>query len=169
MVKNKKLLIAGIDPGETKSYALIDIEGRVVKINSSKKLNLESLVSELLGYGKIILVGTDVNPCPRFVKKVAGALKAQVYVPEENLRVKRKRQVNNEFIRDNKVKLVRDKHQKDALAIALLALKSVKPLFNKIELHLIQNKKEHLLERIKEEVVVNKIPIRKAVEIIEGS
>jgi len=145
VVKNKKLLIAGIDPGETKSYALIDIEGRVVKINSSKKLNLESLVSELLGYGKIILVGTDVNPCPRFVKKVAGALKAQVYVPEENLRVKRKRQVNNEFIRDNKIKLVKDKHQKDALAIALLSA------------------------RIKEEVVVNKIPIRKAVEIIEGS
>ena len=169
MVKNKKLLIAGIDPGETKSYALIDIEGRVIKINSSKKLNIELLIREISGHGRIILVGTDVNPCPRFVKKVAGALKAQVYVPEENLRVKRKRQVNNEFIRDNKIKLVKDKHQKDALAIALLALKSVKPLFNKIELHLIQNNKEHLSARIKEEVVVNKIPIRKAVEIIEGS
>ena len=169
MIKNKKLLIAGIDPGETKSYALIDIEGRVVKINSSKKLNIELLIREISGHGRIILVGTDVNPCPRFVRKVAGALKAPVYVPEENLRVKRKRQVNNEFIRDNKIKLVKDKHQKDALAIALLALKSVKPLFNKIELHLIQNNKEHLSARIKEEVVVNKIPIRKAVEIIEGS
>jgi len=171
VIKDKKrLLIAGIDPGETKGYALIDIDCRLIKLNSSKKLTFESLMRELTKHGKVILIGTDVNPCPKLVKRLSTSLKAKLYVPKTNLLVKRKRQVNNKFLKDSKLRgklKIKNKHQKDALAIAILALKSIKPLFNKIDLHLIQNNKLHLSREVKERVIVNKMPISKALTLTE--
>lgn len=166
MVEDKKLLIAGIDPGETKSYALLDLDGNLVKVGSSKSFNLESLLKEISSCGKIIVVGTDVTPCPKFVRKIASALRANLYTPKENLLVKKKMYLNNEFRKETEMKL-KNKHQKDALAIAITALKSVKPLFNKIDMHLMQENKQHLAMGIKEQVIINKIPISKALQRIE--
>ena len=74
--------------------------------------------------------------------------------------------LNNEFRKETEMKL-KNKHQKDALAIAITALKSVKPLFNKIDMHLMQENKQHLAMGIKEQVIINKIPISKALQRIE--
>lgn len=167
MIHATQLLIAGIDPGETKSFALLDIEGRLVKCKSSKHYSLESLLREISSQGKVVLVGTDVNPCPKLVKKIASALKADLFIPQENLLVRKKHILNNEFRKSTNQKM-KNKHQKDALAIALLALKSLNPLFNKIDLHLLQHNKQHLSPEIKEQVLINKIPIRKAVTLTEN-
>lgn len=165
---DKPLLIAGIDPGETKSYALVDIEGNLIKVNSSKHYSLESLLKEISSQGRVILVGTDVNPCPKLVRKVASALKAGLFIPQENLLVRKKQSLNNEFRKSTNQKM-KNKHQKDALAIALLAWKSLNPLFNKIDLHLMQHRKQHLSPAIKEQVLINKIPIRKAITEAEAN
>lgn len=166
----QKLLIAGIDPGGTKGYAVIDLEGRLITLGSSKNLTLESLTKEISSYGKIILVGTDVNPCPKFVKKIASSLRSDLYVPEHNLLVRKKKSVNNNYLNKNKLKgrlKMENKHQKDALAIAILALKSLKSLCNKIDNHLTQNHLTHLSKEVKEQVLVNKIPISKALLITQ--
>ena len=171
MFKDTKLLIAGIDPGETKGYALIDLEGHLITLGSSKKLTLESLTREISSYGKIILVGTDVNPCPKFVKKIASSLSSDLYIPEHNLLVKKKKSVNNNYQNENKLKgkiKMENKHQKDALAIAVLALKSLNPLFNKINNHLNQNHLTHLSEKVREQVLINKISIHEALSLTQN-
>ena len=50
----------------------------------------------------------------------------------------------------------------------MIALKSLNPLLNKIELHLIQENKEHLTEKVKEIVLVERIPINKAVKSLSN-
>ena len=42
----KPLLIVGIDPGITAGYAVLDINGKIIKVRSSKQLDLNSLISE---------------------------------------------------------------------------------------------------------------------------
>jgi len=166
VVSATQLLIAGIDPGETKSFAIMDIEGNLKGISSSKHYNLESMIKEISSYGKVVIVGTDVNPCPKFVKGISKALKADLFVPRENILVRKKNNLNNEFRKQTKQKM-KNKHQKDALAIAILALKSLNPLLNKIDLRLLQENKQHLSIKIKEQVLVKKIPIKKAIDLLE--
>ena len=54
MVNDKKLLIAGIDNGATKSYALLDLDGQLIRINSSKKFTLASITKEISGEGTVV-------------------------------------------------------------------------------------------------------------------
>ena len=56
---DNKLLIVGVDPGTTLGYAVLDVVSNLIKIKSSKKLNLNSLLSEIIYLGKINVVGTD--------------------------------------------------------------------------------------------------------------
>ena len=44
----KPLLIVGIDPGVTVGYALLDINGNVIKLYSSKELDLDKLISKII-------------------------------------------------------------------------------------------------------------------------
>ena len=151
MVNDKKLLIAGIDNGATKSYALLDLDGQLVKINSSKKFTLASITKEISGEGRVVRIGSDVTPCPHFIKKIATSLNAEIYIPKEDI-----------LIRKDKIKL-KDHHQRDALVAAILTLKSMNPLLNKINNHLNQNNMQHLSEEVKERVIVNKVPIAQAI------
>ena len=43
----KKLLIAGIDPGTTTAYALLDLKGNIVRVESSKEFNLNTLIKKI--------------------------------------------------------------------------------------------------------------------------
>ena len=56
----KEPLIVGIDPGITTAYAVLDTKGSLIKLKSSKKLNLSTVINEILQIdGKIIAVGSD--------------------------------------------------------------------------------------------------------------
>lgn len=86
----KKLLIAGIDPGTTLGYALLDLNGNVVKINSSKQLDMSTLILEIIKEGKVIVIGTDKAKAPKFVEKTAAKIGARLIIPREDLTVEEK-------------------------------------------------------------------------------
>ena len=50
----RRLIIAGIDPGTTTGYALLDISGNLVDAGSSKSYSLGILLSKITSAGKII-------------------------------------------------------------------------------------------------------------------
>ena len=107
----KKLLIAGIDPGTTLGYAVIDLEGNLVQINSSKNLDINSLISELIDFGKIVVIGTDKKKNPSFIERLGVKLGAKVIAPEYDLKVVEKRGLVKEYKTNNQ-------HEIDALASA---------------------------------------------------
>lgn len=157
---DRKLLIVGIDPGITTAYAVLDIEGKLLKSNSSKQFGLNQIISETTELGKVVLVGTDKSKIPNLVYLFAAKLGARAAVPGEDLKVDEKRKMASGFKAE-------DIHQADALAAALFAFKSTKPLLDKIDLYSKKCKKEGIKDRIKELVITKKISIKSAVGMIE--
>src|SRR3989338_1965903 len=71
---DRKLLIVGIDPGITTAYAVLDIEGKLIKTSSSKEFGLNQIISETTELGKVVLVGTDKSKIPNLVHLFAAKL-----------------------------------------------------------------------------------------------
>jgi|SRR3989338_2132426 len=159
-MEDKKLLIVGIDPGTTTGYAVLDIEGRLVHLDSSKQLDLKLLISETVKLGKVVLVGTDKEKIPHLVEAFAAKFGARIESPKEDLKVDEKRKAASDFNFD-------DDHQADALASALFAHRAEKALLDKIEFFVEENKKHHIKNKIKELVITKRISIKNAVSIIE--
>src|SRR3989338_6732880 len=125
-MEDRKLLIVGIDPGTTTGYAVLDIEGNLICLKSSKQLDLNQLISQTISIGKVVLVGTDKAKAPNLVETFATKLGAKVIIPQEDLKVDEKRKSINKFSFD-------DEHQGDALASALFAYREMKSLLDKID------------------------------------
>lgn len=159
-MEDKKLLIAGIDPGITTGFAVLDIEGNVIKLSSSKQFDLNLLVSESIKLGKVVLVGTDKSKIPNLVYSFATKLGAKVINPEEDLKVNEKKRMIEWFD-------AHDEHQGDALASALFAYKSVKALIDKIDFFAKQNNKQNIKNKIKELVITKRMSIKSAASLIE--
>lgn len=159
-MEEKKLLIVGLDPGITIGYAVLDIEGNLIHVASSKQFELNRLISESIKFGKVLLVGTDKHKVPRLVEDFATKLGARVISPEEDISVDEKRDTTLSFD-------VGDEHQGDALASALLAYKSVKPLLEKIDYFAKKNGKHGIKNKIREMVIMKQVSIKTAVGMIE--
>src|SRR3989338_511882 len=159
-MESKKLLIVGIDPGVTAAYAALDIEGKLLKLYSSKQLELNNIISETIELGKVVLVGTDKAKAPNLAEAFTTKVGARAINPNEDLKVKEKRRMTSDYN-------FGDEHQGDALASALFAHKQMKPLLDKIDHFAEQNKKQDIKDRIKELVITKKISIKSAASLIE--
>ena len=164
MNHTKPLLIIGIDPGTTAAYALLDINENVVKISSSKELNLSAMISEVTFSGFPILVGTDKKNIPNFVNEFATKIGARIINPAEDLLVDEKKKIIHE--RDKDLYCEND-HERDALASALFAYKKVRQLIAKIKHNLSEIDKNELLEDVCKLVILQEgLPIKVAVDIL---
>ncbi len=156
----KKLLIAGIDPGITTAIVLLDIYGNLIYSNSSKQLDLNSLISQSIRFGKVLIVGTDKSKIPGLVEDFAIKVGAKVSCPQEDLKVVEKRRIAEKYH-------MKDEHQSDALASAIFAFKSHRMLLDKIDQYTDKNKKQSIKNRMKELVILKKLSIRDSVELLE--
>ncbi len=159
---DKNLLIVGVDPGTTLGYALLDIDGNVVGLRSSKQLDLNSLISEIIKQGHPLLIGTDRKDLPSFVSKFGTRVGAKVVMPEEDMPVGYKKNLTNEHS-----KQLKNEHQRDALASAIFAFKKYRPLIDKINLFVEKNNKISLRQDLINLVVKNDISLNYALEILE--
>ncbi len=152
-------LIAGIDPGTTVGWSLLDVHGKVIATGSQKELNRDSLVAKFTKYGKVILVGSDKAKIPSFVQETATKLGAKVVGPQQDLRVDEKRGMTAQYKFENA-------HEMDALASAQVALRKVQPLLAKIRTFLDREKHLGLFEDLFELVLKEEISIRAAFAIL---
>jgi len=153
-------LIVGIDPGTTSAYAILDLEGNLIKLKSSKLLNLSTIIEEVTNEGKVIIVGCDVSHIPDFVSKLAAKLNAVVVKPDFDFKVGLKQRMTKEF-------KTKDDHQRDALASALNAFSEFKETFEKIDKDLKELGKEHLSSKIKEICIKEKLNVQDAIKLME--
>ena len=154
------MLIVGIDPGVTLGYAVIDIEGNLMRLRSSKQLDLNSVISETTALGRVVLVGTDKAKIPSLIEAFAAKVGARIVSPQEDIKVEEKKSMTRDFD-------LSDEHQRDALASALFAYKSTKSLLDKINRFIDEYKKYGIKNKIKELVITKKISIRAAASLIE--
>jgi predicted RNase H-like nuclease (RuvC/YqgF family) len=119
--------IVGIDPGVNTAVAILDLDGEIVNIKSSRQFSLKKVLEFVSGQCTPLMIASDVFPAPKLLGKVAAAFSAGIYEPSEN------------FSRTAKSKLVRiyeiserERHKKDALAAAVSAYESKLPVIRKI-------------------------------------
>jgi predicted RNase H-like nuclease (RuvC/YqgF family) len=157
----KKLFFAGIDPGTTAGYAVVDTSGRLIKSRAAKELDIDSLVKELSSFGTVLVIGTDKAKTPSLVSLVATKLGARVSAPEEDVSVMEKRALTAGY-------KIATSHEADALASAILALKKHERLLARIE-KFAQAEAPHLAGEIAEIVVKQGVNIRAGYEILQDS
>ena len=162
-----KLLIAGIDPGTVGAYAILDLEGNLIAIDSGRSFNLSKISLEMVKYGKVFLIGCDVYQCPSLTKKLASSIGAKVITPDHDLKYLEKIKIVGNFLKSKKDFIdLKNKHEKDALAAALYGLKRVNGLIKRIDDHLKENNKRHLFEQVKRKVLLEDKPIVEAVRML---
>ncbi|MFC1704879.1 DUF460 domain-containing protein [Nanoarchaeota archaeon] len=157
---SKKLLIAGIDPGITVGYALIDLDGNVVELVSEKHLDLDSLVARVVPMGKVILVGTDKAKIPSFVERFSNALGAKVIKPDEDMGSREKAEIIKGYD-------MGDTHQLDALAAAIFSLRKIRSLVKKVRDYIDNYDKQNIADKLMDFVVSKGMSIRDASYLLE--
>lgn len=154
------LLIVGIDPGTTVGFAVLDIEGKIIRTVSGKDLTLSKIIFLAEKFGKPLLVGTDKAKVPSFVQDFASKFGAKIVHPRLDLSVDEKRNLVSNS--------VANAHESDALASSVFAFRSVAPLLKKINFFLKENNKQELSDKVKRLVILKNFSIKQAVDFWEN-
>lgn len=155
----RELLIVGIDPGTTIGYAVLDTRGELIRARSSKLLELNGIVEEIVQLGSVLAIGTDRQKCPQLIEKIAAMTGAKVIQPGYDLTVAEKEIMASGFSGNQ--------HEKDSLAAALYAYKELEPLLQRIEKALVSEGRQELFREVTRIVVMDGINIREALRQVE--
>lgn len=126
----RPLLIVGLDPGTTCGFAILDIYGNLIKIESSKQLELKSIIKIIGELGNPLFVCNDKKKTPKLIEKFASNTGSIIIKVDEDMQLKQKHQLIKEKFPYLKFK---DKHQLDSLAAAVYCFKKVRDTIRKIK------------------------------------
>lgn len=116
----------GLDPGTTTGLAVIDPDGGLVAWESARDLSGADRNRFVVEHGRPVMVATDVSPAPTAVEQLATTFGTQLYVPDDDLSQEAKKELVSGYDTDGF-----DSHASDALAAAVNAWNSIRPLINK--------------------------------------
>ncbi len=122
---NRRPIIIGVDPGIYTGVAALSLDGEPLLTYSSKNLDRGEIISMVSSIGVPVIVATDVNPPPDAVKKLAASLRAELYVPPENISSSEKQELLTHILDKNPWLVVEDTHERDALVAAYKAYLSI--------------------------------------------
>ncbi|MFH7881499.1 MAG: DUF460 domain-containing protein [Candidatus Aenigmatarchaeota archaeon] len=143
-----KGIIVGIDIGLTVGIAILDTKGNIVELTSKKEAKKSEIIRHILKFGKPLVIASDVNPVPKTIEKIASSLGSRLFYPEVSLSNVEKVKIIQKY-----EKIIKDSHQKDALAACLKAFKHYHELFLRIEDFLKKINKKEIYEKVVEEVM----------------
>lgn len=131
-------MIVGIDPGTNTGIAIVDMHGSVIHISSRRGISKSGVIRAISKFGRPLIVAVDVNPAPKKIEKIASSMGAVLFIPEKSLSTKEKSSIIKVFLKEyEKLSGIRlkfkSRHEKDALAAALKALKTNRQLVRKID------------------------------------
>lgn len=111
------------------ALAALDLEGRIVSVESAKGLGKEDIVKRISALGTPVLFASDVNPAPDLLLKLASAFNASLFIPAKSLSEEEKRGLASAVNAENV-------HERDALACARKAFHSIENKLRQADRHL---------------------------------
>lgn len=117
--------IVGFDPGVTSGVAVLSLEGETIFLGSFRNSRLEEIVEKISNIAQPLIVATDVSPPSNSASRLARMFGATLYYPTISMTVAEKQSMTSGAG-------VEDLHQRDALASALAAYKTYRPMIEKI-------------------------------------
>ena len=158
--KPEKPIIVGIDPGITAGIAIIDLNGNILYLGSKKEMDRGDIISLIYSFGKPILIAVDVDIIPDMVKKLAGQINAEIYVPHEDMLVADKSDLALKATGGNNPDTT---HERDALAAAYKAYLNYKSKLSQVESYVEKIDIDLDIEKIKADVIRG-VTIAEAIE-----
>ena len=158
---SSRLVILGVDPGTTIGIAVLDFTGKPLLVASGKVPDREQVVGEVLRFGKPVIIAVDTSKPPEFAKKLASKLGAILYTPEYDLTVEEKQKLSSEYSVLYTIDIP-DSHARDALAGAIKAYRSFKPLIEEVE-----SKTRGLRSVVREKIIVEVLRGKSLVEVLD--
>jgi predicted RNase H-like nuclease (RuvC/YqgF family) len=128
----EKPVIVGLDPGIITGVAVLDLHGTLLFVDSGLALDKMSIIRIATRFGNPVVIASDVRRAPVVVEKIASILGCTVYTPPRDLSVEEKRRVVQENVINFK-DLIKNSHQRDAVAAALKAYFNFKNKFVQLE------------------------------------
>ncbi|MEZ0393549.1 MAG: DUF460 domain-containing protein [Desulfurococcaceae archaeon] len=126
-------IIVGIDPGMSVGLAIVDLEGRILKLKTFKDVDRNLIISEIVNAGKPVAIATDVAHPPELVKKVATALRVLLWLPERDLEVDEKQRLAMKALEAANAPRPENSHERDALASAMKMLNEISTKVSEID------------------------------------
>ena len=169
--KSHRGIIVGFDPGLTVGIAILDLKGNLISLKSFKEIRKSEIISHIIGYGRTVLLATDVCPTPKTVRKLASSLNSKIWSPYRNMSVESKIDIVDSYLRDNNKDktsfvLPQNAHERDALAAAVKTYRDHINKFRQIEKRVEKAKlTESAVDAIKA-MVINGTSISSAIEQI---
>ncbi|MFB6161875.1 MAG: DUF460 domain-containing protein [Halococcoides sp.] len=115
LTQRRDHVVVGIDPGTTTAMALVDLDGEVIDVTSTRSIDRGGVIEWIVDRGRPVIVAADVTPMPETVEKIRRSVEAAGWTPTSDLPIDEKAHRTREHPTD-------DDHQRDALAAALFAL-----------------------------------------------
>jgi len=153
-------MIVGVDPGTTVGWACLSLRGKVLFVGSKRNFDQDSLLSNIMGFGRAIVVGCDKAKTPFLAHSIAAKFGAKIVSPKYDLLIDEKRELTKDFATN-------DAHEFDALASAIFAYKKILPLIRRVDKVLEKENKTHLFEKVVEIVLKEGMSIRAALVLCD--
>ena len=150
----RPLLIGGIDVGLHTSIALLDLEGRIVCLDTLIHPKNSQTLDHITDCGNILVLSTDRAKPPSQMKKLASSISAKMILPAKNMTRKKKRVAILDFL-EEPPKM--NDHEKSALASAIFAYKKFRPNFKKLKDRLVKNKRQEDFENLRNELFLKMV------------
>ena len=149
-IKIERPIVVGIDPGIMVGLAIMDLDGNVLHLESSKNFDRGSLIETISRYGKPVIMAVDTAEVPEAVKAVASKFQAVVYAPSKPLSVSEKISLARQALNG---KSPETQHERDALAAAYKALSIIRSKLDQIDSYLSKIDVDIDYDKVKEAVL----------------
>jgi hypothetical protein len=125
LAKRRDHVVVGIDPGTTTAVAVLDLDGNVLDVLSTRTADTAAVTEWIIERGRPVLVAADVTPMPETVEKFRRSFDAAGWTPTTDLPIDGKQHRTREHGYDND-------HERDAMAAALYAFDDHEDQFARI-------------------------------------
>lgn len=125
LARRRDPVIIGVDPGTTTAIAVIDLDGNVLDVTSTRTADTATLIEWVIERGRPVMVAADVTPIPDAVEKIRRSFDAAPWTPATDLPIDEKQHRTRDHGYEND-------HERDALAAALFAFDRHADQFDRI-------------------------------------
>ena len=154
-----RFFILGIDPGTTAAICLLSLTGKIHFLKSAKGLTRADIIRNVYEHGIPVLIASDVDKEPHFVKKIASTLNINLFTPNKPIPIAEKNEIAREF---SETKKIRNAHERDALTAAIFAYRSILPKLQQIDRKIREEQLSIDRNHLKA-LVIKGIPINEAI------
>jgi predicted RNase H-like nuclease (RuvC/YqgF family) len=126
LAKRRDHVLVGVDPGTTTAVAILDLDGEVLDVLSTRTADTADIVEWIVERGRPLVVAADVTPMPETVEQVRRSFDAAGWTPPSDLPIDEKQHRTREHAYDND-------HERDAMAAALEAYDDHADQFRRVD------------------------------------